>query len=448
MILGHLRDAVRRHAHLADAGVALAVFAVTMVTTFAGAAHPPEGADSRAMTIATAALACGALAARRRRPLLVLVVSASATEMFLLASGTGSGELILLAPTTALYTVAELAQRRRGLIIGGGAVAALVLTHAMMHPGLLGPENVAFAALGGLGIAAGDSSRNRRAYLAEATRRAERAEREREQDARRRVAEERLRIARDLHDSVGHHLALISVQSDVAGRALDTDAACARDAMSHVKSASRKALEELRDTVSLLRQPGDPVAPTSIPAPGMDALDELFAAARSSGLAIDCEVRGTAVALAPAIDLTAYRVIQESLTNVCKHSARREARLTLGYGRRSLSIIVDDPGSGSTAGSGSIAGSGSTAGSAPAGSEGSADGSEADGSEAGHGIAGMRERVLALGGQFTAGPRPGGAFRVAAALPYQPLAGDHDGKPLASQRPDDQLPALPAARLP
>ena len=135
-----------------------------------------------------------------------------------------------------------------------------------MHPGMIGPENLAFTALGGLAIAAGDSSRNRRAYLAEVERRAERAELDREQSRGAGSTEERLRIARDLHDSVGHHLALISVQSDVAGRAIDGDAAAAREALLHVKSASRKALEELRDTVSLLRQPGDPVAPTSIPA--------------------------------------------------------------------------------------------------------------------------------------------------------------------------------------
>jgi signal transduction histidine kinase len=269
---------------------------------------------------------------------------------------------------------------------------------------MLGPQNLAFTALGGLAIAAGDSSRNRRAYLAEATARAERAEREREEDARRRVAEERLRIARDLHDSVGHHLALISVQSDVAGRAVDGDAAEAREALSHVKSASRKALEELRDTVGLLRQPGDPVAPVTIPAPGLDALDDLLGSLRDSGLAIDFLVKGTVMPLAPAADLTSYRVIQESLTNVRKHSRGRHARLTLGYDRHELLITVDDLG-GPEAGS--------------RGEPGPAPGRECP--DGGHGIPGMRERVLALGGRFSAGPRPGGAFRVTAALPYQPL---------------------------
>jgi signal transduction histidine kinase len=321
-------------------------------------------------------------------------------------SGSATGVLILLAPCIMLYTVADLVERRRGLIIGGAALAALALLHVLMHPGMLGPENLAFTALGGLAIAAGDSSRNRHAYLAEVERRAERAERDRDEDARRRVAEERLRIARDLHDSVGHHLALISVQSDVAGQAVDGDPGAARAALTHVKAASRKALEELRDTVSLLRQPGDPVTPTAIPAPGLDTLDELLGSLRASGLAIDCLVKGTPAALAPAADRTAYRVVQEALTNVCKHSPSRQARLMLSYHRRELAITVEDPGGQAARPAPSpIAGPAKAPGPAvPAGR---------------HGLVGMRERVLAIGGRFAAGPRPGGGFRVTATLPYQ-----------------------------
>ncbi|MER6355651.1 histidine kinase [Streptomyces sp. NPDC001634] len=397
--LAHLRQAARRHAHLADAVIALAVFAATVLTAFAG--HSAVVGGHRTVAIVAAALGCGVLAGRRRRPLVALAVSAGAAEVFLAESGSTSGVLILLAPLIALYTVADLVERRPGLLLGCGAVGALALVHAVHKPALLGPQNLAFMALGGLAIAAGDSSRNRRAYLAEVERRAERAERERELDARRRITEERLRIARDLHDAVGHHLALISVQSNVAGQALDSDTAAASEALAHVKSASRKALGELRDTVSLLRQPGDPVAPTVIPAPGLDGLDELLALLRASGLGIDFRVDGTVVPLAPAADLTAYRVIQESLTNVYKHSSRRQARLTLGYDRHELCITVDDLGGERTPG-------GRTHAPRPV-------------PAARHGIVGMRERVLALGGHFTAGPRPGGAFQVTAYLPYLPL---------------------------
>jgi signal transduction histidine kinase len=419
-VLSHLSGAVRRHPHLADAAIALAVLAATAATTFTG--HQPPTADGRAVAVTAAVIACGALTGRRHRPFASLGVSALAAEVFLFVTPDAGGVLILLAPSIALYTVAEQVERRRGLVIGGGSLAALALLHAMMHPGMIGPENLAFTALGGLAIAAGDSSRNRRAYLAEVERRAERSELERELVARRRVEQERLRIARDLHDSVGHHLALISVQSDVAGRSVDGDAAAAREALLHVKSASRKALDELRDTVSLLRQPGDPVAPTAIPAPGLDALDELLGSLRASGLAIDALVHGTAVPLAPAADVTAYRVIQESLTNVYKHSRGRRARLTLRYDRRELRITIEDLGTGERTATGDraadaggawraesacVAGAGLEpgAGPLPAG---------------GQGIRGMRERLLALGGLFTAGPRPGGGFLVDASLPYQP----------------------------
>lgn len=399
--LSHLRRAVRRHAHLADVAIALAVFAATVLTTFAG--HDVAAVGNGTVAIVSAVLACGALAGRRRRPLAVLLVSAVAAEAFLAATGGTRGALILLAPLIALYTVADLVERRRGLSIGGGVLAALAIAHApLLHPALLGPQTLAFIALGGLAIAAGDSTRNRRAYLTEVEQRAERAEREREQDARRRIAKERLRIARDLHDAVGHQLALISVQSNVAGQALDRDTAAAREALAHVKSASRKALGELRDTVGLLRQPGEAVAPVAIPAPGLDAIEELLTSLRASGLDIDCRIDGAVVPLAPAADLTAYRVIQESLTNVCKHSRRRKARLALSYGPHELRITVDDLGDASTAG-----GPDPGAAAVPVG---------------GHGIVGMRERVLALGGHFAADARPEGAFQVAAVLPYQPLA--------------------------
>jgi len=461
-VLSHLRGAVRRHPHLADAAIALVVLAATAATTFTG--NQPATAAERASAIAAAVLACGALTGRRRRPLTSLGVSALAAEVFLLATPDASGVLILLAPSIALYTVAEQVERRRGLIVGGGALAALALLHAVLRPGMIGPENLAFTALGGLAIAAGDSSRNRRAYLAEVERRAERSELERELVAQRRVEQERVRIARDLHDSVGHHLALISVQSDVAGHALDDDTAAAREALLHVKSASRKALGELRDTVSLLRQPGDPVAPTAVPAPGLDALDELLGSLRASGLAIDFLVHGAAVPLAPAADVTAYRVIQESLTNVYKHSSRRKARLTLGYDRRELRITVDDLGAedrpaadghlANEDGAAHVAGAGSPDTDAgPVGADADAGSGlvpEVSPRPAGRqGIRGMRERLLALGGRLAAGPRPGGGFRVDACLPYRPLDAAHPlhgVPPLAVAGPGDGDPAPGRAR--
>jgi signal transduction histidine kinase len=392
-IFRHVRDAVRRHVYLADATIAIMMLTATATTTFAE--QPIDGAGNRAVALACAAVACGTLAIRRLQPFAVLVITAIAAELMLGETGNGTGDLVLLAPAVALYTVAEQVEQQRGRTIVGCVIATIVIAHPFIRfirPAMLGHQDLAFAAIGGLAIAAGDSSRNRRAYLAEAEQRALRAEREREADARRRVAEERLRIARDLHDSVGHHLALISVQSDVATAAINRDAAGAREALAHVKSATRKALGELRDTISLLRQPGDPVAPTEIPAPGLDALDELLAGLRTSGLAVDFQVAGAPVALAPATDRTAYRVVQESLTNVRKHSTGQRARLALDYDRHDLSIVVEDLSSG-------VHDLGPQSGGR-------------------HGILGMSERVLAVGGRLTAGPQPGGGFRVCASLPY------------------------------
>ena len=416
-VIGHARAAIGRHPHLADAAIAAAVLGATAATTLT--AHQAAGPGGAAGPIGpgaavAAAVACVALIGRRHWPLAVLGVSAVAAEAFLFVTPDASGVLILLAPSIALYTVAERVERRRGLIVGGASLAVLALLHALSRQGVIGPENLAFTALGGLAIAAGDSSHNRRAYLAEVERRADRAEREREHDARRRVEQERVRIARDLHDSVGHHLALISVQTDVAGRAIDVDGAAAREALTHVKTASRKALEELRDTVGLLRQPGDPVAPVSVPAPGLEALGELLAALRASGLAVDCDIDGSVVPLTPAASRTAYRVIQESLTNVYKHSAGRRARLTLGYGGNELRITVDDLGRGQDGEPVAARSDGRR----PAGVAGC--GQPLPTGK--HGIAGMRERVLALGGRFAAAPRPGQAFQVTAVVPYQPLA--------------------------
>jgi signal transduction histidine kinase len=390
---GHLRRAIRAHPHLADAATALVVFAATMITAFAG--HQAASVNA-AIAIPVAVLACGVLAVRRHLPLGALAVSAIGAELFLAETTTTDNVLILLAPAIALYTVADLVERRRGLTIAACALAALIAAHVLIRSGHLGPQNLALAALGALAIAAGDSARNRRAYLTELEQRTERAESDRELAAHRRVAEERLRIARDLHDSVGHHLALIGVQSEVAGRAIDRDGPAAREALVHVKSASRTALQELSDTVSLLRQPGDPVITVEIPALGLDRLDELIETMRTSGLVIDCQTDGTSVPLSPAVGFTAYRVIQESLTNVRKHSGTRRVRLTVEYEPHAVRITVDNLGA-------AVAERGHQS-ADPVG---------------GHGIAGMRERVLALGGNFTAGPDRSGSFRVAAALPYQ-----------------------------
>jgi signal transduction histidine kinase len=240
--------------------------------------------------------------------------------------------------------------------------------------------------------AIGQAVRAKRAHQAMLEERARRAEEGREQEARRRVQQERLRIARELHDAVGHHVALISVQAGAMGYLLDTDPAKARESLAHIQQASEAALEELRLTVGLLRQPGDyePVEPVG----GLGRLDELIASFQATGLPVTCEVTGRARQLPDAVDLTAYRLIQESLTNTAKHAAGACASIQLAFrpGMLGLSVVDNGP---------------------PPGDGGPG--------EEGHGIIGMRERAAALGGWLTAGPHAAGGFLVRAELPAAPV---------------------------
>jgi signal transduction histidine kinase len=371
-LIGHLRGVVHRRPHLADLVIALIVYAAALLTT--SGPHRPA-------SLVLGAVATGALLARRRWPYLTLLVSTFAAELYLVGLDGKTGTLILAAPVVTLYTLAETSDRRRGLLLASGALVFVAgLLHTLGRPAkFLGPENIALVALGGLAVAAGEASRNRRAYLAEVTRRARDAERDREADARRRLAEERLRIARDLHDSVGHHLALINVQAGVAIHVLPDHPA--RETLRQIRQGSRAALDELRDTVGLLRDPA-PLSPTV----GLSALEDLLSSVRPSGLRVTVAA-DLAHPVPWACDVAAYRVVQESLTNVCKHAGPTDVVVSLSSSPDGLTVVVAN------------------------------DGPAAAVSGHGHGIVGMRERVEALGGTLQAGPRPTGGFRVSAVLP-------------------------------
>ncbi|MEV3860409.1 sensor histidine kinase [Streptomyces sp. NPDC050095] len=209
---------------------------------------------------------------------------------------------------------------------------------------------------------------------------------EREQAARRRADEERLRIARELHDVLAHSISVINVQAGVGLALLDSDPEQARTALTTIKSASKEALGEVRQVLDTLRAPGD--APRA-PAPGLDRLPELVEQAAGAGLTVDVTTEGTRRALPPGADLAAFRIVQEALTNVVRHSESRRAQVQLRYETGLLTLTIDD--------------------------EGPASHAEAGGS--GNGLAGMRERAAALDGTIDAGPRPGGGFRVVAELP-------------------------------
>ena len=388
--IAQTRLMLRTRPLIADVLLAGGVFAVTVLIGALG----PDGWRGRwsLMALTAAAFACGALIWRRTQPFHALTVATVGAVAYLVLSKAQS--LVLAAPMIALYSAADTTGRRRVLTFGWLTVLAVVGLHALFGPresfgsGWWSSENVAVIALGGLAVAAGDASRSRRAYVAAVEERARRAESEREQEARRQVTEERLRIARDLHDVVGHHVALINVQANVAGHVLDTRPGEARNALAQVRQASQSALKELQDTIWLLRQLGEPV-PAS-PTAGLGGLAELIASFARSGLRVDVTTSGDERSLSPAVDLTAYRVIQEALTNVRKHAGVNAARVWLNYQADALCVVVDD--------------------------DGGADPAESiDGG--GHGLAGMRERVNAVQGQLRAAPRAGSGFRVMATLP-------------------------------
>ncbi|MCQ4079816.1 histidine kinase [Streptomyces sp. RB6PN25] len=388
-----------------DICVAAAVFACALAGSQAGrpeqgvqvtigAPGPGHPAHLTVWLVLVMLVTCAALPFRRRRPLPTLAVTTAGAACYL--ATVGSHPALLIAPMIVLHYTAETTDRRTALLRGLPVVAVLVGTLGLTRPtDWLSAETLAVSALTLLALAAGDAARSRRAILAEAEERARRAEHDRENEARRRVTEERLRIARDLHDQVGHHLALINVQAGVADYVLDEQPAQVRESLAHIRQASRAALDELKDTVGLLREAGDAAAPTE-PTVGLSGLGELVESFRKSGLSIEHEVDGTVRALAPAADLTAFRVVQESLTNVCKHAAGARTCLRLSYRPAGLRIVVENEGDGSR-----------PARAVPAGG-------------CGHGIRGMRERVAIVGGSLSAGPRPGGGFRVSAMLPLAP----------------------------
>ncbi|MEU7153473.1 histidine kinase [Streptomyces sp. NPDC045456] len=394
---------IRAHPYAFDGALALAVVVTILVGAVAGP-HGPHGPygprfGHRELTVTTVVLAVaagGALVLRRRFPRSVLAVTGLCTVLELLLESGVPRAPVFCAVVIALCTLAARTDRSTTWRVG--ALTVLGLTAAAM---LLGDrpwyaqENLAIFAWTGMAAAAGDAVRSRRAFVAAIRERAERAERTREEEARRRVAEERMRIARELHDVVAHHIALVNVQAGVASHVMDSRPDQAKQALAHVREASRSALDELRATVGLLRQSDDPRAPTE-PAPGLGVLDQLVDGFVRAGLPVTLDVPEPAGPLPAALDLTAYRVVQEALTNVHKH-AGTGALATVRIARDTdvLTVTVLDDGG--------------TPGPPP-------DPQEPGG---GHGLIGMRERVAALRGTAETGPRPTGGFQVHVRLPLQ-----------------------------
>jgi signal transduction histidine kinase len=320
-----------------------------------------------------------ALVARRSHPVLVLWVTLATTFA---PSGTGLTHVSFIV---AFFVAATAGKRYPAwLALALSFVWTIWLAPLIYRYAV--PANDALALAGWLLAVA---------IAAEATRiRAERvvaSRASRQIDQRRQRSEERLRIARDLHDVIGHNISLINVQASMGLDLMDSQPEQARAALTAIKSASKEALEELRTMLTPLRGDDD-VAPRS-PAPGVDRLPELIELTRAAGLDVKVEIAGAARPLPAAVQLAVYRIVQESLTNVARHAGRVRVTVRVTYDDEYMYVEIDDDGPAPSGGAAAIG--------------------------AGSGITGMRERATALGGQLFAGFRPGGGFRVSARLPVR-----------------------------
>jgi signal transduction histidine kinase len=376
----------RRHLLLLDAAVPVVAGGVAVIgVVFHG------DAETRPLTLALALAAAAVLTARRRAPLATLA-SSGALVLALFAVDHTAGAAAMFAPAVALYSVGLTRGRLHQLAAGLAAVVAVVATGTF----LAGDNTFTFATIGhaalvAVPLLAAEAVRNRRSYVGLLLERLELAEQTREEEARRRVEQERLRIARDLHDAVANALTTINVQAGVAAHLLDQTPGNARAALVTIEEASHEALDELRAIVGILREHDGEQAPLD-PAPTLDAVSELVERARTLGLDVSLDIRGERPGRLPdAVQLAAYRIVQESLTNARRHAAGVPARVGLSFEHDRLLVTVDN------------------------GIDATSNGSSTG---AGVGIIGMQERAAAVGGTLRAASTPDG-FRVAAELPYR-----------------------------
>jgi signal transduction histidine kinase len=329
------------------------------------------------------------LAARRRFPGTVLALCVASG---LAVAALGLSPIVLgVAILVAVYSVAAYGDR--WVSLAGLAAAEVGSAAVQLTPGRFQtPTVVSNALVIGAAWLLGHFVGVRRAYTARLERTAE-LERTRAEQARRAVAEERLRLARELHDVVAHSISVIAVQSGVGAHVAQTQPEEAAKALAAVEATSRAALIELRRLLGVLRQEGEPQGDLA-PAPGLADLDGLLAEMAKAGLGVRLRVEGTPSPLPAGVDLSAYRIVQEALTNVVKHAGPARAQVTIRYRDQEVMVEVTDDGRGVTAPTG-------------------------DGrARVGHGLIGMRERVQVFGGDLEVGPGPVGGFRVAARLPF------------------------------
>jgi signal transduction histidine kinase len=374
--------------HLVDAAVLVLVGGIIAVGVTVRA-----DASARPFALALGLAAAAVLVLRRRAPTATLLAS-GALVLSLFALDHAAGSVAVIAPAFALYSLALTSGRLRlvaVVVVGAAAVVVIDLFLVGHDANAFTLQTAAHVALIAIPVLAAEALRSRRAYVQVLLERLALAEREREEAAQRRAEQERLRIARDLHDVVAHTLTTINVQAGVAAHLVDRDASHARDALATIETASHEALDELRAILGVLREAGNGNAPLE-PAPDLAALGALIEQARRTGLHVSFEVEGEQPQRVPdAVQVAAFRILQEALTNARRHAPGAEAQVSLAYGADRLRLAVEND-------------------------MGYAD--NANGGRPGVGILGMRERATALGGSLQA-QRAGERFRVVAELPHR-----------------------------
>jgi signal transduction histidine kinase len=333
------------------------------------------------------------IAARRVSPLGALTISVAAISLHI-ALGYEGVPAGTLAALVILYSAASMTDMRQAILAAAITAAGIAIYFATdrSDPSLTQAVSTSatYAAAWGLGVYV----RSRREYLNVVEERASLLEREREVRSREAVADERARIARELHDMVGHALSLIVIQSGGAQRVLQSKPELVRDTLASIEATGRQALTDMERMLGMLRTT-EATEETLSPQPGLGDIEVLAARVSEAGLPVEVAVEGSPVPLPTSVDLSAYRIIQEALTNALKHAGPAQADVNIRYGPDSLELVIVDNGQG-------------------------ASGDAVDNHRGGgRGLIGMKERVALFGGELHAGPRPEGGFRVHARLPLK-----------------------------
>jgi signal transduction histidine kinase len=370
-----------------DALVLLAMLEVSLELAFGREHNKDAPTGSLWLLIPLSIAVLVPLLARRRFPF----AAPAAVYLYCAAVSFYNGNLvtfsfgIFLAVLTSAFLMGMLPDRSQsvsGLAIGVGAAAIVVHNDPDQGWGDFFFISLLFTIVWLAGNALGAKLTQYR----QAEERAARLEREREERARAAVAEERARIARELHDVVGHSVSVMTVQASGVRRLLRPDQEREREALLIVEQTGREALAEMRRLVDVLRRPEE--SPALAPQPSLQHLDKLLDQVRESGLDVDLKVEGDVAKLPASVDLAAYRLVQEGLTNTLKHAQAHRAEVLVRYGKGEVELVVADDGNGTGGGDGG-----------------------------GHGLVGLRERIAVAGGELDAGPRAGGGFQVRARLP-------------------------------